>query len=114
MDDSQIELLDNLIDRIYSLIKLSVLFSNGKKSVLNLIDFDFNIRNILNKGKGIFSELTSKHIVLNGYPPRLMNIIDIETDETKINNEEKKLLQNYDYKLFYGKKIDRNFHFFFI
>lgn len=106
MDNSQIEVLDNLSDRIYSLIKLSVMLSNGKKSVLNLIDFDFNIRNLLYKGKGIFSELTSKHIVLNQYPPRLMNIIDQETDETEINNEEKKMFVDHDNKLFYGKNID--------
>ncbi|RNA40948.1 rab3 GTPase-activating non-catalytic subunit-like, partial [Brachionus plicatilis] len=106
IDNSQIDIMNTLIDRISSLIKLNLMFSCGSHSVLHSIDFDFNIRNILNRGRGIFSELTSKHVVLNGYPPKLMNLFDVEIDESNSPNEEQKMLQNHDFKLFYDALQD--------
>jgi hypothetical protein len=129
-DSVHYEMLDLLNDRIYSIIKLKSLLLYGKESV----DMSsLTIKSLLNKNKGIFSELLAKHVVINEIPAELLSIIDqqndednnqdndtndetkqIQTDEIK-NEEDQKiedqnlkltqlLEQNENYKQFYGEK----------
>lgn len=114
VEPTQVEMLSIFSDRFYCLIKLSVLLSCGKKSVLNTLEFDFNLKSILLKGKGIFSELSARHIVLNEFPAKLLSIIDTDEDKTQTDDTNKiddtedasYLLKDENYLEFYGFIFD--------
>ena len=93
------------------MIKLKVLLMCGKSSVLDNNDLmEFNLKNVLIKGKGILSEIVARHIVLNKYPAKLLNVIEEEQEDEEFQSleeqadrqEELKLLKEPDYKEFYG------------
>ena len=83
---THIEMLNTLIDRLYCLIKLNILYLCGKKSILDnaqLLDLgsaSFNLRAVLNKGKGVLSEITAKHVILNEFQPKLLTVYDEDED----------------------------------
>jgi hypothetical protein len=103
------------------LVKLKVLLSCGVKSDLNTFETSyFNIKNLLSKNKGILSEITAKHIILNDYPPTLLTELELdekhdyrtekqnESQTRKININEnsmdlKTLMADQNYSKFYGK-----------
>ena len=53
----------------------------------------FTLKNVLSKNKGILSEITAKHVVLNELPPKLLTLIDDDDENAKsefnyeVNNE---------------------------
>jgi len=111
MDSNQIETFDLLIHRIICMIRLKVLLMCGKLSFLDNCDLmEFNLKNVLTKGKGILSEIVAKHIVLNKYPAKLLNFIEEEQEDEEFQSleekadrqEELKLLKEPEYKEFYG------------
>jgi hypothetical protein len=93
------------------MIRLKVLLMCGNSSILNSSDFmELNLKNVLAKGKGILSEIVAKHIVLNRYPAKLLNVIEEEQEDEEFQSleehadrqEELKLLKEPNYKEFYG------------
>lgn len=65
-----------------SLIQIKRLLSIGNDSVLKSLDFEFSVRNILNKGRNIISDLVAKHIVLNEFPFSILS----EHDNEKVSS----------------------------
>lgn len=110
--------LNTLIDRLYSLVKLCILFQTSKKPVIELIEPGlFSLKGILSKNKGILSEITARHVVINELPAKLLTLLDDDDKETtdiaqssaksKIIDDASVdlsviLADNY-YKTFYGK-----------
>lgn len=97
---------------MFSLLKLKLLFLCGKKSVLDDVDFDFSIKNILAKGKGILSELTSKHVVLNEISSKLLNIIDEDENDEEINKNESSKIDKENGKILLKYEANREFYGF--
>lgn len=101
------ENLKILSDRLFSLVKLNILFLCGDRSILETFDINvLTIKNIINKGKGFISEIVSRHIVLNEFSPKLMSLIDNEENDEEIIKDQKVetdlLLKNEVFKEFYG------------
>lgn len=100
------DLLSKLEERIFILIRFHNLLFNGNYNIQqsNYI----NLKYIFNQGKGVLTEILAKQIVLNKYPPKLLTFGDSENDSSEENVEEevkdnlKLLLQNSDYRAFYG------------
>lgn len=63
-----------------------------------MLDFELTLKNILQKGNGILTEIVAKHIVLNEIPPKLLELIDFDED-----SEEKALIESNEfYRNYYG------------
>ena len=82
------------------MLNLFYLCQIGTSTLSSYLNFEFNLKHILQRGKGIISELVGKHVIHNKYPPILLTTIDSE-DETQMVEI---LNQNPIYKEFYGIK----------
>lgn len=119
MDSNNVEMLNVLSHRLYCLINLKILLLCGKRSILDLLDDNeddgsedtfYNIKKILAKGKGIVSELVAKHAVLNEFAPKLLSILEEDTEFDEItkdgirdhNQELIAILNDPVHKQFYG------------
>jgi hypothetical protein len=88
--------LSVLQNRLLSLIQIQTLLSIGNDtSLISKLDFELSVRNILNKGQNIISDLVAKHIVLNEYPSSILLEYDNEDISSIIN-------ENEYYKRFHG------------
>ena len=94
-----VESLNTLSNRLFDLNKVFYLCQIGTSSLNSYLNFDFNLKNILQRGKGIISEIIGKHIIHNKYPPVLLTLIESENDATQLDVLNSNLL----YKEFYGK-----------
>lgn len=111
---SNTDLLSKLEERIFILIRFHNLLFNGNYSIQQ--SNSINLKYIFNQGKGVLTEILAKQIVLNKYPPKLLTFADSEDDsseenvEAEVKDNLKLLLQNSDYRAFYG--IDYHIMFF--
>ena len=80
------------------------LLSIGRKSIFSSLEANwFCVRNVMLKGKGVFSELLAKHVALNQFPALLLTHIDNESSPSELIEEDvEKLLQNKEYAEFYS------------
>ena len=93
--------LSTLYERLFCLIKIRNLIKIGKKlEDEKMLDFELTLKNILQKGNGILTEIVAKHIVLNEIKPRLLQVIDMHED----SEEKKKIISN---------EFDRNYYGFY-
>jgi hypothetical protein len=92
--------LSTLYERLFALIKIRNLLRLGKRlEDEKIVDFELTLKNILQKGNGILTEIVSKYIVHNEIPPKLLEIVDMEED-----SEEKTLIESNEfYRNYYGK-----------
>jgi hypothetical protein len=112
--NSQIDTLNTLIDRLYCLIKLSILFSSTLSSTKSstFVDEDEKVtydsiptlRSILSKqSKGVLTELIAKFIVHNEISPKLLTIIDPDlpgnSDENAANDMKTSLSKTSDFNI---------------
>ena len=72
--------LNTLANRLLDMIHLFYLCQIGTSTLKSYLNFDFNVKNILQRGKGIFSEIVGKHIIQNNLPPILLTTIDQEDE----------------------------------
>jgi hypothetical protein len=89
--------LNTLANRLLDMIHLFYLCQIGASKLQNYLNFDFNIKNILQRGKGIFSEIVGKHVIQNRLPPILLTSFDAE-----VEGQMEVLKNNQVFKEFYG------------
>jgi hypothetical protein len=77
--------LNILSNRLLDLIKLFYLCQIGTCNSNTYLNFDFNLKKILQRGKGIISEIVGRHVVYNKFPPFLLTLVDTEQQESNIN-----------------------------
>ena len=71
----------------------------------------FNLRSILSRGKGVFSEFMAKNVILNDISPKLLNILEDDEDieevdkvkEEKLGDDLKVILKDEKCQEFYGR-----------
>ena len=100
---------------MFCLAKFKILIISLDKPVLEIPEISsFNLRNILARGKGAFSELLAHNVIQNDISPKLLNILDeddeevmeVKADEEQMGEELKVLLKDKKSKDFYGKQFN--------
>ena len=68
----------------------------------------FNLRSILSRGKGVFSELLAHNVIQNDISPKLLNLLEDDSnaeenkEDEQLGDDLKILLKDEKYKKIYG------------